>query len=243
MDVEKPNPNFSYYEKYAEKNYLTDEHKSFIKLPKKYNLEMYNCFVHLIRIKRALHNQINQLTKGSKGLPFRLEIICKYIIDRTKRINISVFDIMKNYITKLKKKVENSWSVQNHTFSRCNCAKKLYFSQLYAMDVPYIHDIQNGLLDESLLYETIRFNSPDFLKNRSYYRIRRIWNQYEFEIQHKASNNNNNTGNSETSSTLAFNPDYEDENDQISYLIAHTECQLATLIKRHNINLAISRKF
>lgn len=35
IDVEKPNPNFSYYEKYAEKNYLTDEHKSFIKLQKK----------------------------------------------------------------------------------------------------------------------------------------------------------------------------------------------------------------
>lgn len=35
MDVEKPNPNFSYYEKYAEKNYIIDEHKSFIKRQKK----------------------------------------------------------------------------------------------------------------------------------------------------------------------------------------------------------------
>ena len=35
--------------KFLEKKYLTDEHKSFLKLQKKYNLEMYNCFVHLIK--------------------------------------------------------------------------------------------------------------------------------------------------------------------------------------------------
>lgn len=67
----------------------------------------------------SIHNQINQLTKGSKGLPLRLGIICKYIIDRTKRINISVLDNMKNYITKLKKKVENSGSVQNRITQKC----------------------------------------------------------------------------------------------------------------------------
>lgn len=39
----------SLFFKFQKKKYLCDEHKSFPKLSKKYNLEFYNCFVHLIR--------------------------------------------------------------------------------------------------------------------------------------------------------------------------------------------------
>ena len=49
LDRKKPNPYFSYFQKFVTKNYLTDEHRSFIKLQKEYKLNMYNCFVHLIR--------------------------------------------------------------------------------------------------------------------------------------------------------------------------------------------------
>lgn len=52
--------------------------------------------------------------------------------------------------------------------------------------------------------------------------------------------NGNNTGNLQTASTLAFNPDYDIENDPISYIIKHTENQLESVIKMYNINLAIS---
>lgn len=39
----------SLFKKFQNKKYLSDEHKAFQKLSKEYNLEFYNCFVHLIR--------------------------------------------------------------------------------------------------------------------------------------------------------------------------------------------------
>lgn len=39
----------SLFEKFKKKKFLTDEHKAFTKLAKKYGLDMYNCYVHLIR--------------------------------------------------------------------------------------------------------------------------------------------------------------------------------------------------
>ena len=98
----------------------------------------------------SLHKQINQITKESKSLPLRLGITCKYIIDRTKRVNNSVIENLKNYINKLKKKAERSGSIQNHSLYNCNCAKKFDFSQLYCIDVPCIHDIYNELFNELL---------------------------------------------------------------------------------------------
>ena len=49
LDKKKPNHKFLYLQKLACKKYLTDEYKSFIKLGLKYNLEIFNCYVHLIR--------------------------------------------------------------------------------------------------------------------------------------------------------------------------------------------------
>ena len=331
LDKKKPNPHFSYYEKFVVKKYLTDEHKSFVKLQKKYNLDMYNCFVHLIRTIGAnsllayflsdllftysekewnnnlirmcytfqnlykekslnadvtrfdkvaqvlgqdaegnpiekklsyspiylrsadriptctnhiesLHMQINQLTKGSKSLPLRFGIICKYILDRTKRINKSVIDNLKNYINTLKKKAANSASSQKHTVGKCNCAKKFYFSQLYCIEVPCIHDICSENFDESLLIETIKFNSLDFLQKNYTFSLEvfEIVTDMKFNKKKVTNSNDTNTGSLQTTSSLAFNPDYEIEDDPISYIIKHTEYQLATVIRKHNINLAIS---
>ena len=193
LDKKNPNQHFSYYQKFIEKKYLTDEHRSFIELAQKYNIEIYNCFVHLIRTigsnsllgyfisdllytyseeqwnsnyirmfytyqclfneknaqadmsrfnkvshilgqdakgnpveqklsycplyKRAadriptctnhiesIHMQLNNLTSGARSLTMRLAIICKYIIDRTNRVNHSIQENLKNYINNLKKK-------------------------------------------------------------------------------------------------------------------------------------------
>ena len=49
LDEQKPNKSFSYLQIFLEKKYLTDEHSSFEKLRKTYPIDLYHCFVHLIR--------------------------------------------------------------------------------------------------------------------------------------------------------------------------------------------------
>ena len=242
LDKKKPNHKFLYLQKLACKKYLTDEHKSFTKLGLKYNLQIFNCYVHLIRTigsnsllgyflsdllytysetqwdnnyirmfytfqslfkernpnsdttrfdkvaqvlgqdpegnavetkdsycpiyKRAedhipsctnhiesLHMRINQLTKGSKGLPLRLAIICKYIIDRTQRVNTSIQDNLKGYLNNLKKKAEIS---QKPKCDKCDCGKKFYYTQLFGIEVPCIHDICSKFFNEKILLGTIQ---------------------------------------------------------------------------------------
>lgn len=324
LDKQNPHPKFSYYQIFAEKKFLTDEHKSFIKLQKKYNIEIYHCFVHLIRtvgansllgfflsdllytfskeqwdqnlvrmcytfqnlfkeksptcdttrfdkvsqvlgqdpegnateINKAysplylraenripsstnhiesLHMHINQLTKGSKSLPLRLAIICKYIIDRTARVNQSVIDNLQNYINKLKSKATNT--KQKHSCSKCNCAKKFYYSQLFAIDVPCIHDINSKLFDEQLLYQTLKFNSIDFLPldlNMFQLKTYEIITNMKFKKKHAIIDENN-----KNTSIFSFIPDYEVEDSTISYIITHTEHQLSSIIKNSNINMAV----
>ena len=105
---------------------------------------------------------INQITKGSKGLPLRLAIICKYITDRTKRVNETIIENMKNYIGQLKRKVGNSNSFDKHSCIKCNCGKKFYYTQLFGVEVPCIHDICSIHFDESILYETVKSNCLNF---------------------------------------------------------------------------------
>lgn len=83
---------------------------------------------------------------------------------RTKRIIKLIIDNLKSYINTLKKKAANSASSQKHTVDKCDCAKKFFYFQLYSIEVPCIHDICCELFDESLLNETIKFNSHHILE-------------------------------------------------------------------------------
>lgn len=49
LDEQKPNESFSYLQIFLKKKYLTDEHAAFEKLKKTYPIDLYHCFVHLIR--------------------------------------------------------------------------------------------------------------------------------------------------------------------------------------------------
>lgn len=114
--------------------------------------------------------------------------------------------------------------------------KILFFS------ITCIHDICSEFFDESLLYETIKFNSLNFLEKDFCFslEIYEVDTEMKFNKKKVTNINGNNTGNLQTASALAFNPDYNIENDPISYLIKHTENQLESVIKKYNINLAIS---
>ena len=110
------------------------------------------------------------------------------------------------------------------------------------MDVPCIHDICSKFFNETILYDTIKFSSLDFKpidQNTIKLEIYEIETELTFNKKTITTNNNNNN-NDMNHSALAFNPDYDIEDDPISYIIKHTEFQLSSVIQKHNINLAIA---
>ena len=110
----------------------------------------------------SFHMHLNKLTKGSKGLPLRLAITCKYIIDRTCNVNKSVIENLKNYLNRIRAKAENIVSINNdinkYSVKKCNCCKKYFYTMMFGIDVPCIHEILNPEFDETILLETVRIN-------------------------------------------------------------------------------------
>ncbi|KAK8882255.1 hypothetical protein M9Y10_002086 [Tritrichomonas musculus] len=332
LDEQKPNESFSYLQIFFKKKYLTDEHASFEKLKKTYPIDLYHCFVHLIRTigansllgfflsdllytysedewknnyermcylfenlykerntssdttrfdkvsqvlgkdvegnkvqinesyspiyKRidnriptttnnieSFHMHLNQLTKGSKGLTLRLAITCKYILDRTCNVNKSVIENIKNYLNRIRAKAQNSVSINNdidkYSVKKCNCCKKYFYTMMFGIDVPCIHEILNPEFDETILLETVGINCINFPElDLNSIPIE----EYDIDTKLLFKKQNNDNGNSGDTGSLSSQslPDYNIEENPIDYIITHTQYQLNDVIKKDQINLTIA---
>lgn len=108
---------------------------------KNYDLSLFHCFV------------------------LRLGYICKYIVDKCERTNNSAENNHRNYLNNLKEKAKIAWEwddMEKYSKANCNCGRKLYFSQLYCLGVPCIHEILNENYDEKIIIESFRVNNIDF---------------------------------------------------------------------------------
>lgn len=135
----------------------------------------------------SCHKQINTITRGLRNLLLRLAYICKYIVDRCERINKSAEDNFRNYLNNLKEKAkracERGDDIDKYSKAKCNCGRKFYFSQLYCLDVPCIHEILNENYDEKILIESFRANNIDFQSQNYIELLQEFEKLQEYEIE------------------------------------------------------------
>ena len=92
------------YEKMLSMNFITDEHKSFIRLKKKYNLNVYNCYTHLIRTIGA---------SSALGLLLKKILFCKTHEEFKEKYTKFVTMYMMIYEITMKKKNVNIKKTEN----------------------------------------------------------------------------------------------------------------------------------
>lgn len=329
LDSENPEEKFSYFKIFQEKKFLTDEHKSFLKLQKKYGIEIHNCFVHLIRsvgansllgyllseilyqysynewqnnyerlyqefkylyeIKdeksdkirfekvskifgrdpsgnsieinpnysqifnriidniptttnhiESLHCQINQITSGARSLSLKLAYICKYINDRTLRSNSSSENNLKSYLNLLNQKALNKISMNSieknkYSNEKCECGKNVYYSHLFGIKVPCIHQILNEKIDKNIIYESLRVYDIDFLNDYNYLEIYDINTELKFKKKPNKGNDESNKDNKPISIELE---EIDDESIE-SIIIKRTYSKFENVIKDKKIDFAV----
>lgn len=169
----------------------------------------------------------------------RLAYICKYIIDRCERTNNSTEDNLRNYLNNLKEKAkiacERGDDIEKYSKAKCDCGRKLYFSQLYCLDVPYIHEILNENYNEKIIIESFRANNIDFQSQN----INKVLQEYEIETDLKFTKKKKINVNNDDCKTIPINYDYINASDTIEYIIKHTEQHLVTMLKKQPIDLAV----
>ncbi len=325
LDAETGN---SYYPKFVEKKFLTDEHKAFIKLSKIYNLEIFHCFVHIIRtigsnsllgflvsdilytfseeewnknllrfwhtlkylsnlkepydstrfnkvsqilgldmdgnpiptnpayspiylrIQKnvptttnhieAFHKHLNSIIHDSRtNIYCRLAYTCKYICDRTLKVNKSAKDNLKTYLQKIEESAKevvtrNPKLIGNYSKDICACHKKGYFCSLFWNMVPCIHEILSKDYDQSVYLincENFDFNFNDLKKTD--------FNVYELETDLKFKKKQK-TDNSIGTLNLDIisKEDYFDD-DILTRIVKHTEYQMKKIINDNNLNFTV----
>lgn len=329
-EVYQNSENDSLFQKFKKKNYLTDEHKAFLKLSKKYNLDLYYCFVHLIRSIgansllgfllsdllytfseedwsknedqnfylfkylyeaqgkkddesrfakvsevlgrdvegnkiptnhsysplflryadnipattnhiEAFHRHLNEITKGAGGNLFlRLSYTCKYIIDRTQRVDKSSRSNLKKYLKNIRQKAEkatsNNKSLKNKfTKEACTCYRKLYYQRLFWNQVPCIHEILNTDPEIDSLYIDNYFQS-DF----DFQILDQIQSQLQiFSVQTDLKFKKKKNANKIFNDGPPINMNYQEifEDDPLKLLIRRTELRFSKMLADANQNL------
>lgn len=97
--LKKLHPNNLIFNEFVQKNYLTDQHTSFKKLSKRYNLSIYHCLVHLIR---------NCGAKSALSLLIRDMLFC--ISEKAFKANRDKWQSIFNELTKDPKSHANNHS-------------------------------------------------------------------------------------------------------------------------------------
>ena len=103
--------------------------------------------------------------------------------------------------------------------------------------MPWFYNVNSKLFDEKTLIETIKYNSLDSLQ-LDLIVVEILEYTINTDLKFIINKKPNNTKYDLNASALAINPDNEVADNQISYIIMHTEYQLANVIKKSNINLA-----
>lgn len=185
----------------------------------------------------SFHKHINEITKGLRTLTMRLAYICKYIIDRTLRSNNSSKENLKAYLKRIKDKASDH-EVSINQKQLCDCSRKLYYSRLYGINVPCIHEILQ-LNDDKIIIESFKEYDLDFTQfAQNELEIYDI----ETDLKFKNDDNSNNQDNQDDlnqSKLILISPDDIIEDDIIEHIVKNTERQLKDVISKYKIDVAV----
>lgn len=159
----------------------------------------------------------------------------KWPIQTSIRSNESSIDNLKGYLKKIKTNALKNPNLVNHyTLDTCSCGRNIYYSTLFGIQVPCIHQILNKNIDEKMILECLKFNCNHFSKNSH-----NFYEEYEIDTNLNFLKKKKNTNDIDENTFKLFNYDEIFEGDALGQIIQRTEFYLASVINEQKINMAV----